>query len=109
MSMVIKNLPALQLRDLNPFTVWSWLKMESTVAIQSGGPAWLNDRGNDREVIEIGGWIGRGSDTKGSLGCKKQNSKTKLKAQDYDLTYSQHKNNHTISFCFERLGGKKPP
>lgn len=57
MSLVIKNLPALQLRDSNPYTVWSQLKMDSTVAIQ-GGTVWLSDRGNNREVLQIGGWDG---------------------------------------------------
>lgn len=31
--------------------------MDSTVAIQ-GGTVWLNDRGNNREAVQIGGWDG---------------------------------------------------
>jgi len=53
---LIKNLQARQLRDSNPCTVWSELKMESTVAIQARGTVWLNDRGSNREVERIGGW-----------------------------------------------------
>lgn len=62
--MVIKNLPALQLRDSNPHTIWYVIK-------DGQHSVWLNDRGNDREAVQTGGWdeeTERGRDTKSSLG-----------------------------------------
>lgn len=60
------------------------------MAIQGCGTVWLNDRGNNRETIRIGGWdeeTERGRDTKASLGWYETNKKS----QDFNLIYPQLK------------------